>query len=82
MGRLPFFFRLLLIGCFGDKNEPDPCQQLGKASLALLCESDKNNSMKCPAAGYALDGSVFPDQKGHCWADLDLQPIHIKAALS
>lgn len=38
--------------------------------------------MKDPAAGYALDGSVFPGQEGHCQAELDLQPTHIKAALS
>lgn len=72
----------LLPHCFGDKNDPDLCQQLGKASLAALCESDKNNAMKDPAAGYALDGSVFPGLEGHCQAELDLQPTHIKAALS
>lgn len=67
---------------FGDKNDPDLSQQLGKASLAVLCESDKNNAMKYPAVGYALNGSVFPGQEGHCQAELDLQPTHIKAALS
>lgn len=71
-----------LLHCFGDKNDPDLCQQLGKASLAVLCESDKNNTMKDPAVGYALNGSVFPGQEGHCQAELDLWPTHIKAALS
>ena len=47
-----------------------------------FCESDKNNTMKDPAVGYALDGSVFPGREGHCQAELDLQPTHIKAALS
>lgn len=71
-----------LLRCFGDKNDPDLCQQLGKASLTVLCESDKNNTTKNPAVGYALNGSVFPGEEGHCQAELDLQPTHIKATLS
>lgn len=51
--------------CFGDKTDPDLCQQLGKASLAVLCESDKNNTMQAHAVGYALNGSVFPGREGH-----------------
>lgn len=54
----------------------------GKHPLAALCESDKNNTMKNPAGGYALNGSVFPVREGHCRAELDLGPTHIKAALS
>lgn len=68
--------------CFGDKTDPDLCQQLGKASLAVLCESDKNNSTRAPAAGYALDRSVFPGQEGRRRAEPGLQPADIKAALS
>lgn len=68
--------------CFGDKTDPDLCQQLGKASLTLLCESDKNNATRAPAAGYALNRSVFPGQEGHCRAEPGLQPTDIKAALS
>lgn len=37
---------------------------------------------KDPAVGYALNGSVFPGEEGHCQAELDLQPTHIKATLS
>lgn len=68
--------------CFGDKTDPDLCQQLGKASLAVLCESDKNNTTQAPAVGYALKGSVFPGREGHRRAEPGLQPADIKAALS
>lgn len=58
------------------------CVNSCKKYPSVLCESDKNNTMKYVGVGYAPNDSVFPSQEGHCQAELDLQPIHIKAALS
>lgn len=69
--------------CFGDKTEPDLCQQLGKASLAVLCESDKNNATRAsrcrvtPSTGlFFLAGGVTVGQSRVS------KPADIKAALS
>lgn len=39
-------------------------------------------TLKYPTVGYAQNRSVFPGREGHCQTELDLQPTHIKAALS
>lgn len=45
-----------VLHCLRDKNDPDLCQQLGKASL--LCESDKNNT-EVPHCGLRPEQVCF-----------------------
>lgn len=64
------------------QKKSETCVNSWEKHPSLLCETDKNNTVKYPAEGYAQNGSVFPSREGHCQAGLDLQPTHIKGTLS
>lgn len=68
MGRLPLVSPTAAAPALETRMTQSCVNSWGKHPLAVLCESDKNNTTKHPALGYALDGSVFPGQEGLCQA--------------